>query len=61
MESFQPIVNLLVLLTVLSLAAERVANLVKLGRPKLRNHSVVVRIKNNVARDAKEVEESVCD
>jgi hypothetical protein len=37
MDTLQPLVNLLVLLTILSVAAERGTNLVKLGRPGLRN------------------------
>jgi len=35
-ETFQPLINLLVLLSVLSIAAERIANLVKLKDPALR-------------------------
>ena len=38
-ESFQPIINLLVLLTALSVAAERITNLVKLRNPDLRNRT----------------------
>lgn len=36
METFQPLINLLVLFSVLSIAAERIANVVKLKDPKLR-------------------------
>lgn len=35
MEAFQPLINLLVLFSVLSIAAERIANLVKLKNPEL--------------------------
>ena len=36
MDAFQPIINLLVLLTALSVAAERITNMMKLRRDKLR-------------------------
>lgn len=36
METFQPLINLLVLFSVLSIAAERIANVVKLKYPNLR-------------------------
>jgi hypothetical protein len=36
MSTFEPLINLLVLLTVLSIAAERVTNAIKLRRPALR-------------------------
>jgi hypothetical protein len=38
-ETFQPIVNFLVLLTALSVAAERLTNLAKLRNPHLRNRT----------------------
>lgn len=37
MEPFSPLINLFTLLTVLSIAAERVTNVFKLRRPELRN------------------------
>ena len=37
METFEPLINLLVLMGVLSMVAERVANAIKLGRPDLRH------------------------
>ena len=36
MSSFEPLINLLVLLSVLSIAAERLTNTLKLRRPKMR-------------------------
>lgn len=39
MEPFQPIINLLVLLSVLSLSAERLTNILKLGRADLRTRT----------------------
>lgn len=36
MEPFEPLINLLALLSVLSIAAERLANVIKLGDPVLR-------------------------
>lgn len=36
MSTFEPLINLLVVLTVLSLAAERITNAIKLRRPALR-------------------------
>jgi len=36
MEALEPLINLLVLLSVLSVAAERLANVLKLAHPKLR-------------------------
>ena len=40
MPTFQPLINLLVLLTVLSVAAERISNVVKFRNPALRDHEV---------------------
>lgn len=40
MTTFEPLINLVVLLTVLSVAAERVTNVLKLRSPELRNERV---------------------
>lgn len=40
MPTFQPLINLIVLLTVLSVAAERVANIIKFRDPDLRNREL---------------------
>jgi type IV secretory pathway VirB2 component (pilin) len=37
MHAFQPLINLLMLLSALSVAAERIANVVKLGHPDLKH------------------------
>lgn len=37
MTTFEPLINLIVLLTALSVAAERVTNVLKLRHPELRN------------------------
>ena len=39
METFQPLINLIVLMSALSVAAERLANVLKLGNPDLRDSS----------------------
>ena len=52
MEAFEPLINLLVLMSVLSIAAERLANAIKLRDPDLRE-------KKTSARDEKERERRI--
>ena len=52
METFEPLINLLVLMGVLSMAAERLANVIKLGHPDLRQ-------KKRTARKEKERERGI--
>ena len=51
MHSFEPLINLLVLLSTLSIAAERLANMVKLRHPALR------RLRNRASRTAEKERE----
>jgi hypothetical protein len=40
MSNFEPLINLLVLLTILSVVAERTSNVIKFRKPELRNRKV---------------------
>lgn len=59
MDSLQPIINLLVVLSVLSMGAERATNLFKLHRPHLRDKPVGAPDDPIVMRKKKERERDI--